>query len=263
MTEAADPDSKPKYLYKYYSVRWAESLLANGQIFFPCVADFNDPFDCKTSFTFRGPRRTRERYERELIKEKAPHLSRNQRHQMAKVGASERTYRIANDKLMKRIEKQAAILSLSEKYDNLLMWAHYADKHAGLCVEFECQGDLRTSAMRVRYSEQYPELDVGEVERAREKGGLAAAETERRVVELMYLTKSKDWEYEREWRVLDLKGRGLRSANLWRITRVILGCRMPRADKDKLKSWIQRPVAPTILQAQVDTRAYRLDFIEV
>jgi hypothetical protein len=61
------PESEPIYLYRYFAKQWAESLLLKGKMFFPCPADFNDPFDCRAQVTFDS-RTKRQRYARELAR---------------------------------------------------------------------------------------------------------------------------------------------------------------------------------------------------
>ena len=84
------------------------------------------------------------------------------------------------------------VACFSECHDLLLMWSHYADSHKGICLKLkydpkrlppECFFD------RVRYSTHYPTIDVLRTE-------------ERSEVETFYLTKSVDWLYEKEWRLV-------------------------------------------------------------
>ena len=44
---------------------------------------------------------------------------------------------------------------MTENPDNLLMWAHYARNHTGLCIEFDTSEDflLATELYQVRYNE--------------------------------------------------------------------------------------------------------------
>jgi hypothetical protein len=93
--------------------------------------------------------------------------------------------------------RMSGVLSLTERCDSLLMWAHYARSHEGFVVGFDLsqwdvtegpgrgaspQGHLR----KVAYSEIRP--------------------SSRYLLELsydeMFFTKSIEWEYEKEWRVI-------------------------------------------------------------
>lgn len=45
--------------------------------------------------------------------------------------------------------KDYRIYSLSKRYDNMSMWAKYADNHGGYCLEFANEGPLFEHAMEV------------------------------------------------------------------------------------------------------------------
>ncbi len=66
------------------------------------------------------------------------------------------------------------------------MWSHYADKHRGICLEFDKGNDLIGSAMEVTYRKTYPEWT----------DPLAMPH----LLDVLS-TKSADWCYEREFRI--------------------------------------------------------------
>ena len=68
-----------------------------------------------------------------------------------------------------------------------LMWSHYAENHRGICLEFHVGNPLFIKARKVTYCSEYPVWVPQEM--------LTAAD---RVI----LTKSKDWEYEEEFRLI-------------------------------------------------------------
>ena len=43
------------------------------------------------------------------------------------------------------------IICLSGKWDDKLMWAHYAESHAGMCVEYTLQGNRKEQVIPVAY----------------------------------------------------------------------------------------------------------------
>lgn len=140
------------------------------------------------------------------------------------------------------ITKLIGILSLTEKRDNLLMWAHYAQNHQGLVIEFDeaheyFNREQETPPLRFFYgpfsadrysgeqwdaieagakalassappSERLEEEDTGESYLGRPLKVVYSSKRPQReslakVTSVnMFLTKSKDWEYEQEWRVL-------------------------------------------------------------
>jgi DUF2971 family protein len=264
VTDATQGSPPPK-LYRYYSVAKVESLLTHGKIFFPVPADFNDPFDCRFNFLFKASRVKRLRYARELVRKKGRDLPKHERKRRERVGVSIRSYQSAQQRFLDHMSTRVGILSFAERYDNLLMWSHYADSHKGLCIEFDRTVEpLHSSAMRVQYSHDYPEVDFFRVEEARERGGPDAESVFKDFANKAYFTKSPDWQYEAEWRVADpLRGRGMRQFPPEAITRVFLGCRLKIEDRERVLQWVESgPTNPHLFQARANEKAFELDFEE-
>jgi hypothetical protein len=79
------------------------------------------------------------------------------------------------------------VLSLSEQRNNLLMWAHYASEHKGICLGFDWKETGLPPAKEVAYLSMYRLVDIW-------------AYTEDELVEIACFQKSAEWSYEREWR---------------------------------------------------------------
>ncbi|WP_447017434.1 DUF2971 domain-containing protein [Shewanella algae] len=89
---------------------------------------------------------------------------------------------------------EVGVISFTENYNNLLMWSHYAHEHKGIVVEFDYEKlvyffnyklSMRNTIERVLYN--------------RER--FSPLQTEVCVKDLL-LTKSDDWIYEKEHRIL-------------------------------------------------------------
>jgi hypothetical protein len=93
------------------------------------------------------------------------------------------------------------VCCFSERNDNLLMWAHYADNHRGICLEYDIPDDVHEKTfMQIIYGESQPILKKVEVFPAGDpNAGKLSLKKEDVAV---FLTKSADWAYEREWRTL-------------------------------------------------------------
>lgn len=93
----------------------------------------------------------------------------------------------------KLIRERIAILSLTERYDSLPMWAHYADLAKGFVVildglEKAFKGDETGSlnvAKPVIYAEQFSGMTFDPSTQDR-----------------LFFSKLSDWSYEREWRIV-------------------------------------------------------------
>lgn len=98
------------------------------------------------------------------------------------------------------------ILCFTESPDHLAMWFHYADKYRGAVLEFKCDDDLDSAwlaAQPVTYPETKPEVYTadGWAELFTTQQELAIE----RILHVSTYTKSPDWSYEKEWRVVSTK----------------------------------------------------------
>ena len=96
------------------------------------------------------------------------------------------------DSLIKGHTRTIVVLSLAENWDSLRLWAHYADAHRGAAIGFDTDtGILEWSQhqrlQRVIYSKARPSKNIWE---------------EVTNDELLF-TKSDEWSYENEWRLVD------------------------------------------------------------
>ena len=82
-------------------------------------------------------------------------------------------------------------ISMSEHWKSPLMWAHYAKNHTGVCLGLELPD---TRAMKVNYQPERLKaaLDASKLETA----------VDDEVIRTAVTTKFREWEYEREWRML-------------------------------------------------------------
>jgi hypothetical protein len=136
---------------------------------------------------------------------------------------------VATDKM----RTEVGVVSFTEEPASLLMWAHYADKHMGFVIEYASEHPW-FKRQRVPDDEFFR---LRQVRYQRERAALVATQASG---EDMFLTKSIDWEYEKEWRVLvpidacEIRGQDARhgipvhAVQVAReaIKRVILGSRM-------------------------------------
>ncbi|MGT2429382.1 DUF2971 domain-containing protein [Cupriavidus basilensis] len=68
------------------------------------------------------------------------------------------------------------------------MWAHYADSHKGICLEFDATSVFMAHAQEVKYSG--------------ERAAINFTDSKDAMLEKALLTKSDHWSYESEWRLI-------------------------------------------------------------
>jgi hypothetical protein len=167
--------------------------------------------------------------------------------------------------------EQFGILCLSASPESLLMWAHYAQSHEGLVIEFDAThtffdqrtrpGEVVNHLRQVEYEDKRPSLALSEM------GDFTHI-----------FVKSPHWEYEQEWRILSLlseasrvvKNKG-KLAHLFEfpptiVSGVIFGCRMTNSDRTeclKTLSEVSGYENVRCLQSNVDEERFCLNFSEV
>ena len=175
------------------------------------------------------------------------------------------------EKKVEKWFKVVGILSLSETWDNLLMWAHYAEEHTGFVLMLDGSHDF--------FKGNDPLLGFAKPERVEYKSERPSTTIEEVTVPEIFLTKGSDWQYEKEWRYLkylnDADERREEPNNypieLFRlppkcIKGVILGCRRSKELENNIVA-LRRDDPEfghlQILQARASTRRYRLGIEEI
>ena len=235
---------------------------------FSSVNDFNDPFDCQFQVKFRGSDSDKVKFLNDSLREQTPHLTRRERRSRARKGSKslndpDRAMRMRA--YIRQDVETWGLCCLSEVKDNILMWSHYADAHQGFCLEFasevsdaEFGVDLWlgepiqvreiVAPFPVEYSTKYPVADL--------VNGQIAKDT--------FLRKAKQWEYEKEWRMMVPNGPGARQFPPQCLTGVIFGCRMTEKHKEMIREWCRnREPAITYYEARESEDSYSLNIVEI
>ena len=192
---------KVEKLYHYQSFEKPERLariFTEGSLYFSQPRDFNDPWDCRPFFNKSGLDNPDE-YERAI--RWFVHCDRTRNISLSEKELLRREQEIrANRKLLewmidetssamdRAIQEQYRVYCLSIHPDSTLMWAHYSDSCKGFCLEFDVRSNLFCAALPVEYLASYPLFSV------------AATGEYSNLSQL--LTKSDDWDYEDEFRLV-------------------------------------------------------------
>ncbi len=174
----------PETLYKYRTIDQTKQILGNSSFWFADPLSFNDPFDCRLS----------------EVKDK--NLE-DARIHFTRLGIDKNTIERSIDLFQRNPEKLSdlvkeareksilskGILSLSEKYDDILMWSHYSDSHKGIVIGISMSADPEFFLMPIRidYADRYEAINY-----------LKDPETS---TEQTLKLKSSHWKYEQEIRV--------------------------------------------------------------
>lgn len=256
-------------VYKYVQEERVD-VLERGMIRFSQPAVFNDPFEIRPALREVLSDRAADQAFKQLAEGqpevqrlRAPILSRVKQLSSGRAAAMQKFLR-------RRFNQNLGILSLTRRPGSLLMWAHYANRHQGFVIEFDerdpwfhqgYKGFVELGHLRkVRYSKHRPRAsmdELGEVD--------------------LLLTKSSQWEYEQEMRVvmplenctqrltgspLDICLFEFPSAC---VAAIILGCNASTKTEDTLRGILStggRYSHVVLRRAQVDGSTFRLNLID-
>lgn len=185
------------YHYERFVPEYLTALLRNQQLHCSSPANLNDPWDCRPFFdtSLDEPK------ERELTmqwfekNQRDAQISDQQRLQALEMMNNDPAFLL---ELVTTLSKQVVGLAV-ERWGiycvtpfpaSTLMWSHYGDNHRGICLEFASDNNrLFAGAFKVVYRSEYPRWSVHSIA---ESGHIPE----------ILVTKSRDWEYEQEYRVL-------------------------------------------------------------
>lgn len=212
-----------KYLYKYRSFnQFTDAILLNSELYFSSPLNFNDPFDCQLSF--------REFYTENEMKNIYRNLfdksSINKDEIRRKLGPNYINFSKINRFFYENLLKNMGILSFSRKCSTITMWSHYGDNHQGLVFCFDPKKDnaFFGSYVPVDYvpDKSYEFLS---------STGDYLKETS-----ILITTKSRDWKYEEEVRIVDSKNNGNKKFSPLSLSHILFGY---RANEINIKKIIQ------------------------
>lgn len=222
-------------LYRFGRLsKYTFDSIQNNYIWFSSPLQFNDPFDCQI-FADYFP------FEIEDFNILQPYYD-----------------NYYQDVILKSFTANG-VACFSESKDEILMWSHYADYHRGICLEFEFPDmpeNLFSLCKQVRYCVDYPKLDFSDFLEPGQDNTV-------NFINRMILTKSKSWEYEKEWRMV-LPGYGDKKVNFppHLLKAVYLGCNISKRNKNKLlKILNDRSVLPELYQCKKSTNAFSLEYL--
>jgi len=234
------------HLYKYCAYNTNSlAILINKKIWAAKPESFNDPFDCKIKFT--PPEIKSDAFSKYSIRTGNS------------TGNRQRDYETFLEGLQEFREKDInkfGVFSMSQINDNILMWSHYANQHKGFCIGFVRKngnqlGDI-TKTQPVEYDCNYPEVNPLD-----ENGNY-----DHSIFTKMLFTKAKNWEYEKEWRLVYPEGDKEESLPA-DISTIIFGLRMPEGHKATIRNILANQPNIRYQQAIEVEYQFRLQLIDL
>lgn len=210
MTNASTNALPPKlYKYRAFDVH-ALDLVANHRVSYSDPRRFNDPLDCNPTIVVDCGTASLEKLLSAMVHDvgsvseiisNARYLSTDpgDKSSLTDAERNEAYSQILTSRIKDLIRAEMSrngVFVLAERWDCPLMWSHYGDEHRGICVEFDTVHKNCRQLKKINYESsgiiKTSELYLWKIENSK----LAKEQ----VFDTYFFTKSKDWQYEREWR---------------------------------------------------------------
>lgn len=244
------------FLYKYTAFsEHTESLISKPELWFSRPSKLNDPFELRPWYEFK--------YELHQLVEGFARQLRHVNPLMTETASvAEATGIVLQGRhrdpkmwielrkdLAERLDQEIGLLCLSSRPDSILMWSHYGRDHTGVCLGFEWSSytPFFGRAQKVKYQQALPVIDVFN----------ASADSQ---VDSVFLTKYRDWRYEREWRIIDHEcGEGLRPYPSNLLKTVTFGLNTKPKHRQDVRKWLSSRKHEVQLQECVrDEKEFKL-----
>lgn len=180
----------PARLFKYYRGT-AQNIqnIESGKMWFSAPCNFNDVFDCRIAVDRQAV------FDAAINAAPVPIKKGSRAWLDIQTGTRKETKKL--EKRFDDLRRSIGVACFSETYDSVLMWSHYGDRHHGFCAEYgllDINKQLNYTPAPVVYStdsvvlSNFSETEINAV---------AAS-----VFVRSLFTKAKEWNYEREWRII-------------------------------------------------------------
>jgi len=233
---AIKAEHMPKHIYRYQpDIDNRRESLASDKVWLCSPDKYNDPYDCE--FTISDVSVEAEAHKR-LEKSFT-----GTNPELLAIGRSKAS-QVVSQKLseIKQWKQLCKVCCFNEDPTSMLMWGHYADNHRGFCIEYDLASPKAAQFRHKLYPVVYSDepYDLTAWAKSLVNGSSSGAFNPHGPI-LALVHKFKGWEYEREWRVLEVSN-DVKADYDWSVptpTRVFVGSKMEMANKQAFRAICQ------------------------
>jgi len=210
------PEFESKDIFQYSKFNHLENLLIDNTLGFSSLYDFNDPFETAYNLTY---------YFKSLI-DRNIYLNELNGKNGSKTELVDKIKDIIKNELSK-----ISITCFSKTPYEPLMWAHYSEKHTGICYCFDKSSIFDREKFHykdLQYSSELPTINFYELK--------TTLEILKHQIENIIFTKSTNWIYEKELRFYIESTEKTFKFNPKSLNAVIIGYRV--TDHSKIKKLV-------------------------
>lgn len=192
------------YKYRDWDNEYHKRMLTDNEVFMASPKDFNDSFDCRIfkNHLILDSDIKKNAFVEAMVEKHLPSIEQNLSIEEAKRKFLAKVTNIDSFQLeyengeIEKMDVHNGVLSLSNRWDSILMWSHYGNNHRGISIGFNRErlekSNLFSIGGNVDYVNDYPTInplvDINPHQ-------LLAYQT---------FHKAKDWSYEEEYRLAKL-----------------------------------------------------------
>jgi len=254
----------PPKLYKFQSFESEHSIenLMQSHIWFSKPEGLNDPFDCAVPILFSSTEKEwgklKDYYFQWLKDSGRSEEIPFRKSQYLPNGKLSQDVKVETDKLLQakvqlfvHENSSLGVACFTPELKNILMWSHYAARHTGFCLEFDTNYfpfQDQQKLNKVFYSTSYPTYPHVDIVR------------KPLILGSPLFTKSKDWKYENEWRLIVQEGNSALKYDSKALTAIYFGC---WALKDNMEKIVSLPAksAARLYQMQRSKTEFKLEYV--
>jgi hypothetical protein len=248
-TTAFEEGHRVLYHWQRFDAEHLAKTLKDLVIYCSSPVDFNDPWDCKPFFNteiLNDPEENEKhvawavdlcRRRTAMSETDIEAMKETLRNDPARSTA---LIRDQSESMEAAILRRYRVYCLGPDFESVLMWAHYADSHKGICLEFSLRNDVMCSALKCEYLKEFPIMKL----HSREDADALR----------VLLAKADPWNYEEEYRIVAqerehavgtgtlITDKGFLKLPKGALVSVIVGC---RGDYEKVSKLVQA-LAPDV-----------------
>lgn len=221
----------PKKLFRYRPLNMYTADELIHQHVFLASPDIDDIFD--TSIVNNG-----EVAEGSLA---AYYFTKNFRHKDQRMASRYEMYSAYFEELNNKLRENVRIACFTESNTNVPMWQYYADKNAGICIEYSIDVEkIKSDGTRMfflpiiytnDYNKYFP-FDVDDMKKSELTSVISS------------VLKMEDWKFEKEWRIIALNNQNMKGGihvNL-DIEAIYFGINTPNPIKSVIKGMVNEKI---------------------
>ncbi|MFW5426882.1 MAG: DUF2971 domain-containing protein [Methylophagaceae bacterium] len=247
------------YKYRSFKSQYKYDVFTKKEVYLASPQEFNDPFESKPQLIGLDTFKEREEIVDRIIKKSHADLKYKQKKSLKKQILIRLSDKSTAEEDISALLKSFGILSLSSKWDQVLMWSHYSDSHQGFCIGFEFDDifdhDVGLHQV-VTYEEEYPKLHpdifINNDIKTYNEG----------LIKTLVATKSRQWSYEDETRYIKTAkdgGSGVYKFKGKKLKEVVIGAYTSTEDKKELLDVLSKHMPwVNIYQAKLSKYKYEV-----